>query len=319
MHVTSTSWNRPASSDRPVGPTGSTSFSRRRLLAGLVAAPTVAALLAACGDDTVEESSGTSPDGTAGPGTAPAGAIAHPTGADDLVLRIAYEGGLVPVDVAFERLPNLLVSGDGRVFTRAPVAEIYPGPLVMPMSVRTISEAGIQTLLGLARDAGLLAPPPDYQVDSTIADAPDTVVTVSTSDGTWEHRAYALALGGEPETTPARRALADFVARVGDLVAVVGAAELGPEAIHEPDEYRMRAIATDESAAEGLELPPTIVDWPSGSGISLADATDCVRAGADVIGELLTGANELTWFRDGGVVHIVAAAGVLPGDPPCGS
>lgn len=302
-----------------LAPLGSTGFTRRRLLTGLVALPALAAVVAACGDDTVDEPAGTSPGTNPGtsPGTSPGTGIAHPTGADDVVVRIAYEGGYVPMEFLFVNQPTLLVSGDGRVFTPQPVAAIYPGPLVWPMSVRTISEAGIQTLLGLARDRGLLAPPPDYSTDVPVADAPDTVVTITTSDGTWEHRAYALALGGEPENSDARRSLAEFVAATSDLASAVGAAELGPESTHEPEQFRLRAIVTDEATLGGIEPAPTIVDWSSDTGLALADASDCGRVSAEAAGQLLTDATQITYFRDGGVVYGLAVAGVLPGDPAC--
>jgi hypothetical protein len=303
-----------------LAPLGSTGLTRRRLLAGLVALPTLAAVVAACGDDTVDGPAGTSP-GT-NPGTSPgtgdtATGIAHPTGADDVVVRIAYEGGFVPMEYLFVNQPTLLVSGDGRVFTPQPVAAIYPGPLVWPMSVRTISEAGIQTLLGLARDRGLLAPPPDYSTDDPVVDAPDTVVTITTADGTWVHRAYALALGGAPENSDARRALAEFVAVTSDLSSAVGAAELGPESTHEPDQFRLRATVTDEATLGGIEPAPTIVDWPSDIGLALADASDCGRVSAEAAGQLLADATQITYFRDGGAVYGLAVAGVLPGDPAC--
>lgn len=303
-------------------------MSRRRLLVGLVAAPLVAAFVTACGDDTVDPGSGDTPEtstpgtsapGTPGtPGTSAPGAIAHPTGADTAVVRIAWEGGFVPVETMFVNQPTLLVSGDGRAFTPGAVPAIYPGPLVMPMGVRTISETGIQTLLRLAQDQGLLAPPPDYAADMNVADAPDTVVTITTDDGTWEHRAYALGLDGTgTESTPARQALAAFVTAATDLASAVGAAELGPESLFEPAEYRLRAIPADEASLAGLDPAPTFVDWPTETGLDLAAAGECARLGADVVGSLFSDATQLTYFRTGDAVYGLAVAGVLPGDPAC--
>lgn len=302
-----------------------TVMSRRRLLAGLVATPVLAALVAACGDATVDPVS--SDPGTSDPGTSDGstptvpttepGAIAYPTDAQAAVLRIASEGGYVPVEFAFVNQPTLLISGDGRAFTPGAVPAIYPGPLVAPMGVRTISEAGIQTLLGLAREAGLLAPPPDYTVELNIADAPDTVVTITTADGSWEHRAYALTVGDGPEATPARQALADFVRAATDLPTTVGAGELGPESLFEPTEYRVRATATDEGKLGGLDPAPTFVDWPASSGFDLATAAECARVAADQVGSVFADATQLTYFRQGGATYGLAVAPVLPGASSC--
>jgi hypothetical protein len=250
--------------------------------------------------------------------TTEAGAIAHPTDADTAVLRIASEGGFVPVEFVFVNQPTLLVSGDGRAFVPGAVPAIYPGPLVAPMGVRSISEAGIQTLLGLAQQAGLLAPPPDYAAELNIADAPDTVVTITTADGTWEHRAYALMMGDGPqEATPARQALADFVRAATDLSTTVGEAELGAERLFEPTEYRLRATATDEGKLGGLDPAPTFVDWPASTGFDLATAAECARISAAAVGSLFAEATQLTYFRQGGATYGLAVAAVLPGDDVC--
>ena len=144
--------------------------------------------LAACGDDTSSDDGAGSTDGTLPVETvppadtqppvtqppvtttpAPAG-IEHPTGADDVVVRIAYEGGFVPVEYVFRNLPVLLVSGDGRVFQQGAVPEIYPGPLVSPVMQRSVTEDGIQDLLTLADEHGLLADV-EYSSPTNIADA----------------------------------------------------------------------------------------------------------------------------------------------------
>ncbi|CAB4598716.1 unannotated protein [freshwater metagenome] len=215
-----------------------------------------------------------------------------------------------------------MVSGDGRAFVPGAVTAIFPGPLLQPMGVRTITPAGIERLLARAQELGLLAPAPSYEVDMNIADAPDTVVRITTTDGTWEHRAYALGMetdasGSPAETTPARQALLDFVTAATDLAAIAGEAELGTESIHSPDEYRLRAIAVDESTAAGMDPAPVVVEWPASTGLDLATATDCARLSASAAGSVFADATQLTWFRQGDAVYQLAVAGVLPGDPAC--
>src|SRR5215207_1318497 len=176
----------------------------------IASVPITAALaltLAACGDDDAPPAASdstnpgtstpsttpphTTPPGTSTPDTtAPdGGGLQHPVGADEVVLRIAYEGGFVPQEAAFLNLPTLLVTGDGRLIVPGPMIEIYPGPLLPNLQQRTISEAGIQQLLGMAAEHGLLTAR-EYTDPTNIADAPDTVVEISASGETYRHQAY---------------------------------------------------------------------------------------------------------------------------------
>lgn len=305
-------------------------LTRRQLLAGLVAAPAMAAaasVLAACGDPNVEPTATDGPSSTT-PGSTPdttgaaPDAIGHPTGADVAVIRYGAEGGFVAPETLFVNIPSLVVSGDGRAFVPGAVPAIYPGPLLMPMGVRTISEAGMQRLLELASTAGLLAAAPDYSADTMVADAPDTVVRFTVDAGSFEHRAYALGFvvdaQGAPadEVTPARRALHEYVLALGDLATTVGA-ELGEETLFEPTEYRVRATPVTEADLAGFDPAPTIVEWPASIGLDLATAAECARVSADTVGSVFADADQLTHFRQGGVIYRLAVAGVLPGDPVC--
>jgi hypothetical protein len=154
-------------------------MNRRTFLSAVVIAPVIAAV-AACGDpdqapaEADPTTPGTAPVTTPDAsdttvGTAPAAGIAHPTGTADVVLKLSYEGGFVPVGVAFVNTPSLLVSGDGRVFTAGVTPAIFPGPLLPAVNVRTISEDGIQSLLAVVKSAGLLATPPDYSGGENVA------------------------------------------------------------------------------------------------------------------------------------------------------
>jgi hypothetical protein len=291
-------------------------ISRRTLLLAAAAVPALATILAACGDPDVEPSdTAQSPDTTASGSQR----IEHPTGASDAVVRITYEGGFVPVGMAFVNTPALVVSGDGKAYVPGVMTMQFPGPLVTPMAVRTITEDGIQTLLQRAGEAGLLAAPPEYPRNDMIADAADTVLTIRAGGETYVHRAYALSMNGPdaPETDPARKALADFVAAATDLTATVGAAELGPESILEPEEYRFQAMPTTEADLAGIEPAPTITDWPASTGIDLTAAAACTRTAAAVVGPIFMAADQITVFRQGDALFSLAVAPVLPGDDPC--
>ncbi len=297
----------------------------------LASVPLAAALvigLVACGDDGTPPAAGdttnpgtttpgtttpdtTTPDTTPDTTTPATGAIEHPIGADEIVLRIAYEGGFVPQEVAFLNLPTLLVTGDGRLIVQGPVIEIYPGPLLPNLQVRTISEAGIQQLLEMAAEHGLLTER-EYTDPTNIADAPDTVVEISANGQTYRHQAYALGLSGDgTEIDELRQALADFVAEAtGDWLYGENP-ELGPEQAYTSDSYLIRALEVGDYQGD---IEPTVVDWPAGASVRLADAAECAEVPAAEVEALFADATQLTFFAEDGITYQLAAKPQLPGD-----
>src|SRR3954469_22813419 len=71
-----------------------------------------------------------------------AGAIGHPTGSDDLVLRMDVSGGFVPAEVTLKNVPGVSIFGDGRMIVTGPVIEIYPGPALPNLQVTRLTEEG---------------------------------------------------------------------------------------------------------------------------------------------------------------------------------
>jgi len=281
--------------------------------------------LAACGDDSSNGDvptgsspidtvapvdtvpSTNAPNTTVPPTTVPSG-IEHPTGADDVIVRIAYEGGFVPVEMTFLNLPTLLVSGDGHAFVQGPTTEIYPGPLLPNIQVSPVTEAGVQDLLGLADEHGLLADI-EYTNPTNIADAPDTVVEISANGQTFVHRAYALGINAE--TDPARVALADFVERAtGDWLYGPNP-ELGPQEPYTSDTFLIRASEVGDYTGD---IEPTVVDWPAGTSVRLADASECAAIPAAEVGDLFADANQLTFFAEDGITYQLTVKPLLPGD-----
>lgn len=310
-------------------PQGSTALparlmSRRTVLASLAAVPVVGIVLAACGDQTVEpgDTTGDTVPDTTTPDTTPSGGIAHPTDPTEAVLRYGFSGGYVMEGYDFARVPTLLIAGDGKVYRPGVMTMEYPGPLIWPVTVSTITEAGIQKLLAEADARGLLTPPaPDYVLENPmIADAPNTDVELFAKGTSVLHSAYALGMASpdqEAEVTPARQTLLDYTKLLDDLAGTVGADQLGAEEIYTPAAFRVRARPTQPGELESFEPAPTVVDWPASTGVSLADATNCVTLTAEQAGTVLTDAKQDTYFREGDVVYFVAAAVVLPGDRAC--
>lgn len=300
-------------------------MNRRSFLSAVAVAPFLAAL-AACGDPD-GSAVGTDPTIAATvpvttpvttPVTAAPDAIAHPTGADDVVLKLSYEGGFVAPGFAFVNTPTALVSGDGRIFTQGAVPAIYPGPLLPAVLVRTADETAVQALLAIVRDAGLLATPPEYPDLHNIADAPNTVLTISAGGGTFVHSAYALGMGGGDvgAETGARKNLLDAVTKLTDALANPATTGSGDQP-WVPAAYRLMATPVEPSQLGSQDPAPTVVDWPATAGVALVDAATCARVDAANVGTLFIDAKQNTYFNDGGVTYQVAVAGVLPGDPAC--
>jgi hypothetical protein len=243
----------------------------------------------------------TNPDG---------GAIEHPVGADEVVLRIADEGGFVPAGTAFQNLPTLLVTGDGRMIVQGALPAIYPGPLLPNLQVRDVTEAGIQNLLDFAAEYGLLTEN-TYENPTNIADAPDTVVTIAANGEVYEHRAYALGLGGagvdSGESDEFRRALANFVAAATDEFA---AGELGAPEPYTSDTYLVWPMLMSDDVQ--WEIVPTIEAWPSDAP-ALVDR-QCLEVPAEVVADLFAGATQLSMFTSDDQQFMLAVKPLIPGD-----
>lgn len=277
-------------------------MNRRTFLAALLATPTLAAALAACGDDSEESTS-----------------YSFPEVADAVVVRIGYEGGFVAPGTNFVNLPTLLVSGDGRAFTPGATTLEYPGALLPAINERSITKEGIDRLLRLADDAGLLGPAPDYSLPegNMIADASDTVVTITVNGSTYEHRANALGLEQADGfgSTPARDNLQQFVTLVTDVAKVAGAENVGDDHTFAPAQYRLQAMPVDP--AQWTDPSPTVVDWPAGTGVVLADSAQCATLPATKGDSLFADATQLTFFQEGDVVYQLSVVAALPGDALC--
>ena len=291
-------------------------MNRRRFVCSLALVP-AGLILGACGDPAaapVATDGTTLPASSVPPDTVPS-TIPHPTGADDVVVKITDEGGLVPPDYpSFYVVPELLVTGDGRAFRSAPASTNSPGPLLPNILVERIGEDGVQQLLDDAAVFGLFAPVPDYSgAENTVADASTTEVTINANGQQYVHAAYALGIL-DPETG-ARKNLQDAI---GTMTGEGDAGGAGATFTASAYRFRARVVQpSDLASSTDQPNPPTIVDWPNGTGVELAAATDCARVDATAVGTLFIDATQNTFFRQHDVVYSLAVRGVLPGDPAC--
>ncbi len=289
----------------------------KRLVSMVLAVVGLAVVAPACGSDGAQQASPPS-DSTlpaVTPGDQAAGDYTHPTGSNEVVISYAELGGFTTREITFQQTPTVLVSGDGQVFTPGAQVEIYPGPLLPAVQVQTITETGVQNLLAAADAAGLLADV-DYSIDSNVADASTATVTISANGETWTHEAYALGFAGPDgvESTPERQALLAFVTQLTELSKLAGVENLGETSLFEPTEYAIEAMPVDDLSVYGTDgIEPTLEEWPAAVSVRLADAAVCTVVEAVEVGELLTTANQLTFFTEADVTYQVIARPILPG------
>lgn len=294
-----------------------TPLTRRRLLAALVVAPLAATMVAACGDDTSTDR-GEPAAPTTDPATTPApapGAIEHPTDPAVPVVRVETgRDGFMIVEAAYAQLPVFVVSGDGTLVRPGPQIEIYPQPLLPALETSRLTEEQIQSLLALADEHGLLAPPPDYDaVTPPVADAGSTIVTLGARGETFVHRAFALGMEEQPDE--ARSRLAAFVEAAAALVGEAAAA--GGE-VYTAAEYAVGWMEVDLASFES-EIEPRVVPWPEALG---AMGEDCVVVDGAAVTEALATADQLTFFTRPGATDPDSAVRImlrplLPGSDAC--
>jgi hypothetical protein len=227
----------------------------RRLLA---LAPLV--LLAACttggGGSTAEPSASPSPDATASPQV---GDIEHPTGADDIILRLEEGGGFVPPSFIATEAPIVTLYGDGTLIVRTEGDFAPPGEdgvlRERPFRIAHLTEEEIQRVLDVAiNEGGLGVADASYRYD-LVADAPTTTFTLNAGGLDKTVDVYALGIEG-PDVEDAE--IRDAFLRLSEKLRAIEA-DGGPTFEDwAPDRYR--GIVIDDGgqpAGEPIEWP-----WP---------------------------------------------------------
>jgi hypothetical protein len=235
------------------------------------------------------------------------GGTPPPATGHDVVLRIDTVGGFLAPQALLRQLPVFALYSDGRLVVPGPQIEIYPGPALPNLQVRTVSPEGIQAILAAAKAAGLLGPDRHYDA-IRVADAPTTIFTVL-ADGV-RHTVSVQALGTEqspdasPEEIAARAKLSALQSKLSDLSSWLPAGSLGKESAYRPVEMRVYVFAY----APSEDLMQKTVDWPLGSFQGFQPLPDqaetrCGTVTGNDLGRVLAAAgqaNELTpWMADG--------------------
>jgi hypothetical protein len=268
------------------------------------AAAFLAIALVACADASGSGGTSQSPS---------AGAIAYPTGSDQVVLRIAYEGGFVPIDYTLSSMPTVSLYGDGTLITPGAQIDIYPSPALPAIQQQHITEAGMQAILQAALDAGLDADRDMTDLGSVgIADASTTVFTLDANGQQHTVRVYALGeLGERPsgmsqEEFHAREQLQAFVTGSGRLDNWLPDGAIADATLYEAPSARL--YVSDYQGDPELHQQP--VPWPlseplAGAGVGAEPGGyRCLAVAGtdwtDILMPAAQAANQLTpWVSDG--------------------
>jgi hypothetical protein len=242
-----------------------------RTVALVMAAVSLVAIVltvAACG--------GTEPGGEGGStsSTGPGGSIAHPTGANEVVLQVTVGGGFVPVEYNLTLVPQFSLYGDGTVIVAGPVPAIYPGPALPNLQTTVISEEATQVILSAAKEAGLFDPTVDYGQPG-ITDVATTTIVINADGTTYRSDIYALGMesgagGLTLEQQQARAAVNDLVGKLMGLEAF----ESG-ELVWKPYEYAALAVYSQPVdpalTTEATDIQPNELEWPLGDLSTLGE------------------------------------------------
>ncbi|MGQ0609379.1 MAG: hypothetical protein ACT4OQ_13090 [Chloroflexota bacterium] len=277
-------------------------------------------------------------DGGGGGGT---GAIDHPTGSE-AILVVDSAGGFVPVDFMATRLPTFVMLGDGRVIMQGVQTLEFPGPALPALIERTLTEDGIQAVLGAVEDTNLFSGDLELRgAQNVVADAADTLFIVNAGGQEVTVSIYGLGAllpdmepppGINSEEIEAHRVLGQLneALMTLDTWLPAGAWEAEGWQPFEPEAFRLYVRDVTGEPIEGGDLPAQVREWPTDDDPAAFGAEemffgDGTRCGV-VDGELaatwlaeLSAANQMTlWTDDGERRFRVTARPVLPfEDPAC--
>ena len=289
------------------------------------------------GESPGESSGGSSPPG----GSDDQGAIEHPTGSDP-ILVVDSAGGFVPVQFMATRLPMFVMLGDGRVIMQGMQTLEFPGPALTPLIERTLTEEGIQAVLGEVEATNLFTSDLDLRgAQNVIADAADTIFILNAGGQEVTISIYGLgALPPDMEAPPgvpsgeieAHRILGGLNEGLMTLDTILPADAWEAEGWqpYEPEAFRLYVRDVTSEPIEGGDLPEQVREWPTeddpgafGEEVSFfGDGTRCGvvdgELGVTWLAELNAATQMTLWTDDGDRRFSVMARPVLPHeDPAC--
>ncbi|MBW3588418.1 MAG: hypothetical protein KY429_03270 [Actinobacteria bacterium] len=249
-----------------------------------------------------------------GVGTRSEGPIEHPSGGDELVVRVEMVGGFVPAEYHLQNMPLISIFGDGSVIVSGPQIEIFPPPALLNPLIGKVTESEIQGILAEAEEAGLTEGDQTFENDR-IADAPTHVFTIVAAGRTSRTSAYALYASETKETDRLREFheyLTEFAGEADESWTPPRLQLIVFEPVREPSEVEPNRMQWPLSVApqdfgEPLDSPP----FPGAScGVVQGDE-------AKQLLEVLKGATTITLWVAGDSEYRMIAAPILPDQAGC--
>ncbi|HYI22486.1 MAG TPA: hypothetical protein VEX62_07600 [Candidatus Limnocylindrales bacterium] len=179
--------------------------------------------------------------------------IDHPSGSDEIVLRMSVHESLPYPGTTFQRPPDFTLYGDGHAIYAYPTE--IAGERVTGLRHAQLSDAQMDALLVYARNR--LEPAMAEYDDVAVTDMEQTVFAINA--GGIDKNVWAYALSTDDYTGPdpaGRRALAELSNKLGSFsseVNAVGVEDLGE---FEPAAYRASMIEPWWGEAE------PVAEWP---------------------------------------------------------
>jgi len=291
-----------------------------RMQRHLVLTFALVALVAACGGGAVASPAASLP-GPADP--TPVMPSPSPGDAGTYWLRMTTFQAIPPVNL-FAVGPTSVITGDGLYLVPGAVPAIYPGPLVMPLFARQVSDAGREQILAWAGELGLLSGKTDFSGGGGLAGGVTGKIELTVDGG-------LAALTGPPDATspePAPgspEAFGELWRRIASLPESLPG-ELGPETPYTPEAY---AILVGPAPVPESGIRPTIADWPLDTPLATFGGpvqNGTYRCGlvegedADTLRPALANANQLTqWVQDPetSATFGLTVRPIVAGENPC--
>jgi hypothetical protein len=261
------------------------------------------------------------------------GSIPHPTGPKDVIVRIEQQGGFRMPTAVMSQRPAFTLYGDGCYIIDGPMLMIYP-PMALPnLQQGCLTEEGVQHILRMALDAGLLD---EGAITDNLPDADmvTTVVTVNANGKTVETRAYAL--GSEDmfdltvEQIAARERMSEFVAFAPGVGHSLPASMIARgEQVYDFERLQVFVLPAEMAADPSEGMQPQVVAWPLpadlanfGAEFDRMPGTSCaVVEGADLATLLpvLQSTNVETRWSSNGAEYVLIVMPLLPEAAGCGA
>jgi hypothetical protein len=263
--------------------------------------------------------------------------VSYPAGANQLILRVALEGGFISPTIIATRLPQFSLYGDGTVITEGAQDMIYPGQALPPILSQKLTADGIQAVLEAAVAAGLASHHGSLGSMGSVevSDLPTTVFTFNADGVTSTLSVYGLGAGGvkppqmKQSESQLRAALAVLTLKLGTLEQWLPQGSIStavPFAAHGSrvyvSPYRPDQTLTEPAMAWPLAEP--LDTWGSsgtmGTALPVPGSRCGVVQGSDwtsTLAPLAAKANVLTPWKSAGTSYGLSFRPLLPDESGC--